>query len=83
MLGGIFSQTLGRPGMMGTMNASAQPLNPFQSQGTYATGPGGGMDVMGTFEKQNRELEGYTRSPGANPMNYGGSAGGYNPAGGY
>jgi hypothetical protein len=83
MLGGIFGGTLGRPGMMGTVNASATPMNPFQNQGTYATGAGGGMDVMGTFEKQNREMEAFHRSPGANPVNYDGSAGGLDPNGGY
>ena len=78
MLGGIFSQTLGRPGMMGTIGASAVPQNPFQNQGTYQM-KGGGLDVMGTFEKQNEELNQFRANPGANPFDYGGGGAGFSP----
>lgn len=79
MMGGIFD-FLGtrRPGMMGTIGASAKPLNPFENQGTYQM-KGGGLDVMGTFEKQNEELNEFRRNPGADPHGYGGGGGGYSP----
>lgn len=68
MLGGIFNPSagFGRPGMLGSLTNTQQggAAGTNDPYGMYAV-KDGGMDVMGTFQKQNEELNNYLRNPGA------------------